>query len=917
MATSSSLIKSILHKAFAEGVYRDIVNRSSSFYYFLGKTLTWENDAAPPYPIDSLEYERAVRNEIITFKEIKASDVAFVIPRINWTSGEVYDMYDDAYSDEVIGIDVVNGGSDFTSVPSITITGGGGQGATAEAYILDGKIVDVVLTSRGFGYTSAPTVTVVGGGGTGAVLRGVVNIAISGAQQLEDARFYVVTEEFNVYKCLDNNNNSQSTVKPLGTQIEPIYTQDGYVWKYMYNVPIVLRNKFLTDDQIPVSNALTNQFYANGTIESVIITNRGTGYTSATATVLGDGYLEADPVYLNTIIMSNGGADYEAPVVSINPPVSNYSEFIALGSVFFGQIISNSLEDYYEVVSAGTLASSEPTHRFGTVINGSASLKYVGTRAKGTVNFADGVITGVTLLGGVRSVDLINFGSGYTNPPIVTFSGGGGSGASAYADTRNGSVLRIIVTNLGDGYTSPPTVVIGQPWIINASVSIGDQVFVSNRLYTVTTGGTFSSTAPTHTTGSATNGSAVLAYAGTTATATCSLKYGAGYSSAPNVVFSDGTLLPGTGATGYFTISKSEARLVPIIEDGQITSMQIDDGGVGYTAATITIAGTGQNGAAVADLNIGNIRSLQANNELLTAAGSLNAIAVVSGGYDYTNARVDIIGDGQGAKATVQIDATSGKISKINMVTSGTGYTYADIVITGNGFGAKARAIISPYGGHGKNSQDELFCRTLMFYSTLANDLNQGIEVNNDYRQIGIVRNPRIFNGNNKFSGNIGSSCFVAEATIDTSKFFADQEVYKVVGTEWQAATSLSEGDQVYNGENLYVATNNGTTGLVAPNHLDGNVLNGSVGMLYIGTSRKRFRLVTVKPSSALMLSLDNEELEINDIIKNYNGDLFGINSFGTPTVDKYSGQLMFIDNKQGFTPSADETVILRTVIRF
>jgi hypothetical protein len=37
----------------------------------------------------------------------------------------------------------------------------------------------------------------------------------------------------------------------------------------------------------------------------------------------------------------------------------------------------------------------------------------------------------------------------------------------------------------------------------------------------------------------------------------------------------------------------------------------------------------------------------------------------------------------------------------------------------------------------------------------------------------------------------------------------------------------------------------------------------------------------------------------------------------GAPTIDKYSGQLMFIDNKAGFTPSADETVTLRTVIRF
>jgi hypothetical protein len=35
------------------------------------------------------------------------------------------------------------------------------------------------------------------------------------------------------------------------------------------------------------------------------------------------------------------------------------------------------------------------------------------------------------------------------------------------------------------------------------------------------------------------------------------------------------------------------------------------------------------------------------------------------------------------------------------------------------------------------------------------------------------------------------------------------------------------------------------------------------------------------------------------------------------PTADKYSGHILFIDNKQAFTPTADQTVTLRTVIKF
>ena len=85
------------------------------------------------------------------------------------------------------------------------------------------------MTNRGSGYTNTPTVTVSNGGlGEGAVITGTITKAPSGAQKLEDARFYVMTDEYNVYKCLDNNNNALSVNKPIGTQVLPITLADGY-----------------------------------------------------------------------------------------------------------------------------------------------------------------------------------------------------------------------------------------------------------------------------------------------------------------------------------------------------------------------------------------------------------------------------------------------------------------------------------------------------------------------------------------------------------------------------------------------------------------------------------------------------------------------------------------------------------------
>ena len=201
----SSLLKSPLDNSIANAVYNEIQNRSARYYYFLGKTLRWSDEASPPYPIDSFSYELATRNEIITLKEVNSTDVAFVIPRKDWFTGQVWDMYDDQYSTEVQGINLIAGGYGFSSTPSVAITGGGGSGASATAIVTNGVITSIVLNSRGYGYTSTPTVTISGGGGSSAQATAVVNIAPSGAQRLEDTNCYALTDEFNVYKCLDNN----------------------------------------------------------------------------------------------------------------------------------------------------------------------------------------------------------------------------------------------------------------------------------------------------------------------------------------------------------------------------------------------------------------------------------------------------------------------------------------------------------------------------------------------------------------------------------------------------------------------------------------------------------------------------------------------------------------------------------------
>jgi len=66
------------------------------------------------------------------------------------------------------------------------------------------------------------------------------------------SNFYVLTDDYNVYKCISNNGSAPSTVKPTGTLTTTITTADGYQWKFMYDLGPAVATNFLVTDWLPV-----------------------------------------------------------------------------------------------------------------------------------------------------------------------------------------------------------------------------------------------------------------------------------------------------------------------------------------------------------------------------------------------------------------------------------------------------------------------------------------------------------------------------------------------------------------------------------------------------------------------------------------------------------------------------------------
>jgi hypothetical protein len=110
---------------------------------------------------------------------------------------------------------------------------------------------------------------------------------------LYTSNFFVVTDDFNVYKVIDNNNNALSTVKPSSTGTSIFTTSDGYRWKFMYNITPADVLKFTTTNFIPAKQLDSDdgslQFdvqaaASNGAIDFIDVTSAGSGYLFATGT---------------------------------------------------------------------------------------------------------------------------------------------------------------------------------------------------------------------------------------------------------------------------------------------------------------------------------------------------------------------------------------------------------------------------------------------------------------------------------------------------------------------------------------------------------------------------------------------------------------------------------------------------------
>ena len=135
-----------------------------------------------------------------------------------------------------------------------------------------------------------------------------------------DNKFYVRNTKDQIFKCLSNNANANSTIMPeiaIDGQLPEnafIDTSDGYKWKYMYTIPAGLKEKFFTTQFMPVtSEPIVTNNAVDGRLDILKIITAGAGFNAnansnslAIFTITGDGS-NANITAKITTTTANGG----------------------------------------------------------------------------------------------------------------------------------------------------------------------------------------------------------------------------------------------------------------------------------------------------------------------------------------------------------------------------------------------------------------------------------------------------------------------------------------------------------------------------------------------------------------------------------------------------------------------------------
>lgn len=260
--------------------------------------------------------------------------------------------------------------------------------------------------------------------------------------------------------------------------------------------------------------------------------------------------------------------------------------------------------------------------------------------------------------------------------------------------------------------------------------------------------------------------------------------------------------------------------------------------------------------------------------------GSIDVVTVTNSGNNYVNGTtqniITIVGDGTGA--VLKANVANGKVQNVVIQNRGKSYTYANLtfqdVTGGVGSSAAASISISPHDGHGYDPTYELGASSILFNVEYEQDETAApaspvlLPTNNDFRQVALLHNPYVYGTTSLAAGASYTLYTRLKVSAGVGDFNIDEVVYQGVTYE----------DRTFSADVIS--------------------FDPDFNLLYLNNLRGT--------------------LEINKAIKGLtSGAIRVVNSSTNPTLDLYSGKILYISNKLPISRDTSQTERIRFVLSF
>lgn len=315
------------------------------------------------------------------------------------------------------------------------------------------------------------------------------------------------------------------------------------------------------------------------------------------------------------------------------------------------------------------------------------------------------------------------------------------------------------------------------------------------------------------------------------------------------------------------------------------------------------------------------IVAVRENGDSTLNDNQIKKVYIQSRGSGYTlqsGQSCNIIGDGSGATVSVEVDA-SGSITDATVTSGGKNYTYAMVDLgttTTPEQYAKLIPIIPPSKGHGFDVYKELGADKILIYARF-DDSTKDFPIDSKFAQVGILKNPKVFD-----STGINTANF-------TSSEFSGTYALKLSGTP---TGTISVGDKIQQTLSTgiavgYVASYDSETKVLKyyrdrslyfnPNSYD---QTDYIGLTTTGKVLD-FNNVNqiVKVGGGFNASVDSSFSGITTTISNkiINLGVEFTNGLSNPEINNKSGDIIYIDNRPTVTRSSRQKEDVKIILEF